>query len=145
MEPKIWTANKENSYFCWSRKSWLFFLIALFILYEEQNHIVILWRFEQHFFAPNLTYCTIFEHFMGSFLTCTCFWTLKGAAKASFLIPWQQFVCAHHYTLNMQDLINYRLTMVSFSIIVLTLAQLSVVFTTVTVLKTLPIALTWIT
>ena len=28
---------------------------------------------------------------MGSCLTCTCFWTLKGATKASLLIPCQRF------------------------------------------------------
>ena len=31
---------------------------------------------------------------MGSFLTCTCFWTLEGATKASLLIPWQRFACS---------------------------------------------------
>ena len=40
VEPKIWTANKENSYFCWSRKIWLFFLIALFI--NMKNYTILL-------------------------------------------------------------------------------------------------------
>ena len=38
--PKIWTANKENSYFCWSRKIWLFFLIVLFI--DMKNYTILL-------------------------------------------------------------------------------------------------------
>ena len=41
--------------------------------------------------VPNLTYRKIFENLMGSYLTCTCFWTLKVAVKASLLIPWQRF------------------------------------------------------
>ena len=41
-------------------------------------------------FAPNLTYCKIFENFMGSYLMCTCFWNLKGATKTLLLIPWQR-------------------------------------------------------
>ena len=43
--------------------------------------------------TTNLTYCKIFENFMGSYLMCTCFLTLKGATKASLLIPWQWFAC----------------------------------------------------
>ena len=39
--------------------------------------------------GPNLTYCKIFENFMGNYLMCMCFWTLKGATKASLLICWQ--------------------------------------------------------
>ena len=38
--PKIWTANKENSYFCWSGKIWLFFLIVLFI--DMKNYTILL-------------------------------------------------------------------------------------------------------
>ena len=40
--------------------------------------------------APNSIYCKIFENFMGSYLMCTSFWNVKGATKASVLIPWQR-------------------------------------------------------
>ena len=44
--------------------------------------------------APNLTYCKIFENFTGSYLMCTGFWNVKGATKASLLIPWQRSDCS---------------------------------------------------
>ena len=40
--------------------------------------------------APNSFYCKIFENFMESYLMCTSFWNVKGATKASVLIPWQR-------------------------------------------------------
>ena len=47
-ERKIWTANKENSYLCLSRKIWLGFLIEFFNKYEDVYNLVILWWFEQN-------------------------------------------------------------------------------------------------
>ena len=44
--------------------------------------------------APNSIYCKIFENFMGSYLMCTSFWNVKGATKASVLIPWQRSECS---------------------------------------------------
>ena len=52
----------------------------------ELNHNVYFLVVWAQSVAPNLTYCRIFENFM-----CTCFWTLKGATKASLLIPQQRF------------------------------------------------------
>ena len=51
--------------------------------------------------APNLAYCKIFENFTGSYLMCRGFWNVKGATKASLLIPWQRSECNRcSYTLN---------------------------------------------
>ena len=60
--------------------------------YEELYHTVILWWFEQNLLIHQTWrhYCKIFKNFMESYLTCTCFWTLKGVAKALLLFPWQR-------------------------------------------------------
>ena len=64
-----------------ANKSWLFSPYCIVHIYEELYQIVILCWFEQNLFWTNLTYCKIFENFMGNYLTCTCFWTRKGTAK----------------------------------------------------------------
>ena len=90
VEPKVWTANEGNSYFWISRKIWFIFLIALFV--NKKNYTILL-------FSGGLSKicCTklnllqdIRKFYEGGYSTCTCFWTRKGASKASLLIPWQR-------------------------------------------------------
>ena len=57
-------------------------------MYEELYHIVILWWFEQNLLDQklNLTYCKIFENFMGAIWQARVSELGKRTAKASLLI-----------------------------------------------------------
>ena len=87
--PKIWTANRENSYFCWSRKIWLFFLIVLFI--DMKNYTILLFSVSLgKICCTKLDLLQIFENFMGSYSTCEYYRAPKGATRAWGLIPRQR-------------------------------------------------------
>ena len=81
----------------WKKKS--YFADDVRVDYFSSLHCSGIWRTKPYCYslvvwaksvAPNLTYCKIFENFMGSYLMCTGFWNVKGATKASLLIPWQR-------------------------------------------------------
>ena len=71
----------------------MFFLVALFI--NMKTLTVLLF-----FCSLSKIRCTKLDllhdiwKFYGAYLTCMCFWSQKGAAKASRLIPWQRCALA---------------------------------------------------
>ena len=92
VEPKIWTANKEIHIFADHVRVDYFSLLHCSWIRRTMSYCYSLMVWTKSA-AANLTYCKIFENFKGSYLTCSYFWTWKGAAKASLLIPWQCCAC----------------------------------------------------
>ena len=92
VEPKNWSADEKNHTFANDVRVDYFSLLHCSISKTKPyRHSLVVWAKS---IATNLTYCKIFENFMGSYLMCTCFWNGKGATKASLLIHCQRNTCA---------------------------------------------------
>ena len=94
VESKIWIANKENSYFCWSRKIWLFFLTALFI-YEELYRIAILWWFEQNLLHQQPWLIARYLKLYGELFDMHVLRNSERRRQSVAFIHWQRFAWLH--------------------------------------------------